>query len=133
MLIAKSASAALQDHLPKVVPGHVRNDLTAFRFPHYRAVGHFYHKAFSVLAVAALFAALFPVLCDVLPLMAEIGKGIESLVHLEDQVAALAAVAAVGAAVGHIEFSPEGDMAVAALAASDIDFCSICKHIFTSI
>ena len=55
------------------------------------------------------------------------------IVHNKDDVAALTAVTAVGAAGGDIFFPMEADLAVAALTGFDPDFCNIYKHGFPSL
>ena len=78
--------------------------------------------------IISLLFALLTVTGFVFADMPEICQGIQALVHLEDHVTAPSAVSAVRPAAGHIFFSAEGDVAVAALAASDIDSRSVCKH-----
>ena len=73
-------------------------------------------------------SAFLAVLCCVFAPVPVIRQGIESLIHLEDHIAAVAAVAAVRAAVRHIQFPAEAYMAVAAFAGPDPYFRSVCKH-----
>jgi len=48
--------------------------------------------------------------------MAEVGQGVESLVHLENNISALSAVSAVGTSGRHIQLPAEADMTVSAFA-----------------
>src|SRR5699024_3883144 len=85
-------------------------------------------KICAVLPVAAAFASRFPVSCRVFAPVTVVGQGVEAFVHLEDQVAAPAAVAAVRTAVRNIQLPPETAVAVAALAGPDIYLCSVSEH-----
>lgn len=58
----------------------------------------------------------------------EVDEGVEPFVDFEDDVAALASVAAVGAALWHTFGSFEGDFAVAAVAGGDLNSCAINEH-----
>ena len=129
VLVAKAALSALQDDLPAVVAGHVRNDLAGLGLFDHRALGHLQYDVVRVGAVASPLAPRLSVLCRVFSPVTEILERVQAFVHLKDHVAAPSAVAAVGAAVGHIELPPEAYMAVAALAGADEYFCSVCKHV----
>ena len=50
------------------------------------------------------------------------------VVAAQHDVAAAAAVAAVGAALGHVRLAAEGQAAVAAPAGADLDACAVVEH-----
>jgi hypothetical protein len=60
--------------------------------------------------------------------MAVIDQGIHAGIHLEDHVAAPAAIAAIGTAVRNIFLPAEGYMSVSAFTAYQYYFCSVSKH-----
>ena len=60
--------------------------------------------------------------------LAEAGQVAQVAVGDQDDIAAVAAVTAVGAALGHVLLAPEADAAVAAAAALDIDRGSVGEH-----
>ena len=119
--IAAAAVAALQEHLALADPGEVGEDMLL-------VVGEDLGSdrdlddevvaagAGAVLARAAL-AARSPEMLGV----AEVDQRIEAVDRLEDDVAALAAVAAVWAAIFDIFLAPEADRAGAAGAGADED------------
>ena len=82
-------------------------------------------RAFAVATAAAAFLTVFG---EVFALVSEIGEGGEVVVDLQNDVAALAAVAAVGTARGNIFFAVKCDGTVAAVAAFDKYDSGICKH-----
>jgi hypothetical protein len=78
--------------------------------------------------VTVSLAAFFAVSGTILAHMAEIRKRIQSFIHFEDDISALAAVAAIRTASRHKKFSPEADMAVSAFTGSYIYFHMVRKH-----
>ena len=60
--------------------------------------------------------------------MSKVYKSVQPRIHNEDQITALTAVPAVRAAVRHIKLSPEADMSVPALAGTDKNARTVCKH-----
>ena len=61
-----------------------------------------------------------------------IGKRIQTRIDLKNNISALAAVAPVRTSRSHKFFPPEADMAIAALAGTQYDFSTICKHVSSS-
>ena len=128
MLVAVSALSTGQKHHTAVFSGHIRDDASALRLPDDGPFGNLEDDVLSVLSAAVALSALLAVPGLILTDVPEICQGVQTLVHLKDHVAPSSAVSAVGAAVWHIFFSAEGNMAVATLAASDIDSRSVCEH-----
>ena len=113
--VAPAALAALAENIG-LIAGHVLDDLIGLRIPDQCAPGNPDGEALAVLAGFALAGAVHAVFGGVFALVAKIHQGGEIVVHLENDVAAVAAVAAVGAACGDIFFTVEGYAAVAAIA-----------------
>src|SRR5262249_48317264 len=82
---------------------------------------HPHDQVRSVVTILLLAAAGLAVASDQARLVFKIEQGRETLVDLEDNVAASAAVTAGGAAGRAILFAPEGNRAVTALAGLHID------------
>ena len=74
--------------------------------------------------------AVLTVLGNELTLVAEGEKGVCALVNSKNDIAASAAVTAVGTARRNVLFSMEGNGTVTAIACLDINFNIIYKHIF---
>ena len=72
--------------------------------------------------------AVLAVLGDEFAFVTEGEERVRTLVHAEDDIAASAAVPAVGAAVRHILLTVKGDGAVPAVARLDIDLDNVDKH-----
>ena len=112
-LVAPAAVAApAQDE--GLIVGHIPNDLLGLGIPDDGAPGDLDDQGCAVLAGAVLACAVAAVFCHVLALVAEVHQGGHAGVGLDDDVAAPAAVTAVGTAVGDILFPVEGHRAVAA-------------------
>ena len=115
MLVAVPADTAPQQHLFLLRLVHIRG---------YRIVlpqengahGHFDQQVFAPLAVAAVGAAVAAVFRRVFAVEAEVQQGMHIGVGIQDDIAAVAAVAAVRAAVHHEFFPVERHAAVAAVA-----------------
>ena len=118
--IAPAAPAALAEDIG-LAAAHVLNDLIGFSVPHQRAPGDADHQVGAVLARLAAALTVHAVFCHVFALVAEVHQGGHVVVHLQDNGAALAAVAAVRAAGRHIFFAVERHCAVAAVARPDRD------------
>src|SRR5699024_5860554 len=103
-------------------------DLTGLLVADDRAARHADDEVRAVLALAALAAAVFARRGDVFFLVAEVHQRGQVVIHLEDDRAAAAAVAAVRPAGGDILLAVEADLAVPALAGDDLDLCNIDKH-----
>ena len=126
MGVAPAAAAALGHH-HRVGAGQIGNDQAGLRLLEHGAPGHPDHKVVGVCAALPLGTAVLPVRRRVLALVAEVHQGGKVVVGHKDDVAAAAAVAAVGTARRH-EFLPvEGHGAVAALAGVQPDGCGINK------
>jgi len=95
--------------------------------PDHGAQGDLDDQVLPIPAGAALAGAVHAVGGHVFALIAEVHQGGHMPVHLEDHVAAPAAVAAVGSAGGHVFFPVEGHGAVASLAGFHSDFGGIHK------
>src|SRR5581483_1913002 len=80
------------------------------------ALGHFQHQVGPVLAEHIFAAAVAAALGLVFALVVEIQQRGEVRVYLQEDAAAVPAVAAIGAAVGHLLLAAKGDHAVAAVA-----------------
>ena len=66
-------------------------------------------------------------------LVAEIGKGVFPLIHLENNISAPSSVSPVGTAAGDIKLPAEGHVAVPSFAGFDKNFCVIGKHTLASL
>ena len=131
MHIAPAAVAALgRDE--RLVVRQVLDDLPGLLVADDRAARHADNEIRAVLALAALAATVFTRRGDVFLLIAEVQQGGEVVIHLEDDRAAAAAVAAVRPAGGNILLAVETDLAVAALAGDDLDLGNINKHWLSS-
>ena len=110
--------------------GHVLDNFVGLGVPHHSAPGHADDEIFAVLAPAAGALAVLAVGSYIFSLIAKVHQGGEIVVHPEDDAAAVAAVAAVGAALGDVLLPVKGHGAVAAVAGLHGDFYLIDKHIF---
>src|SRR5690606_21498364 len=86
------------------------------------ADGHGDDEVVAALAVFLLAHAAFPALRLEAALVAEVDQGVEVLVGLQPDAAAVSPVTAVGAALGNELLPPEAHAAVAALAGGHGDF-----------
>ena len=96
--------------------GHVVHDLPGVRVAQDRAARHLDAQRLAVAAAAALALTGLAVAGDVFALVAKVHQRGHVVVHLEDDVAAASAVAAVRAARGHVLLAVERHRAVAAVA-----------------
>ena len=106
---------------------HVGHNLAGFGLPDQGAPGDVDGEGLAVPAGLPAPLAVGAVSGGIFALIAEVHQGGHMVVHLEDDGAAPAAVAAVGAACGDVFLPVEGDGAVAAGAGFDRDFCFINK------
>ena len=103
MHIAQPAPAAFQNDLPPVVSGHIRDDLSRFQILNNRSLGNLNDQILSVGTVAAASFRLLLHLCATyLRTCRKSVSVFKAVVHLKNDIAAFAAVTAVGAAVGNI-------------------------------
>ena len=113
MLVPPAAAAALaEDKIGGI--GHILDDLVRGQISHDGASGHLDDQIFAVLAAAALALPVLAVRRGIFALVAEVHQRGQVVVDAQDDGAAVAAVAAVRAARGHVFFPVEGHRAVAA-------------------
>ena len=98
-----------------------------------RADGDFEGGVFAGLTGAVGAEAVASALCFVLGVEAEMDQGVVAEGGGHEDVAAVATVAAGGAAFGDKFFAAEGHAAVAAVAGFDPDSCFINKHAISSV
>ena len=115
MLVAPAATATLTQHKGGVV-GHILDDLAALGVAHQRAAGDADGQALAVLAGLAAALSVHAVACHIFALVAKVHQRGHIVVHLQDDGAAVAAVAAIGAAGGDVLLPMERHRAVAAVA-----------------
>ena len=129
MPVAPAALAAFGGH-KALCFAHIRHNGAAVCFFDYCAAGNFDFKVGSVFAVLFVSLSGQAVLCCIFSFVSEIRKRCKIVVNDENNVAALAAVAAVRAAGGNIFFTVKRNCARAAVAGFDLNFCYIYKHRF---
>ena len=127
VLVAPAAPAAARDGIVFAV-GHIVHDAAGLGIAYQCAAGHADIKAVPVPAGAALALTVGAVSGNVLALVPEVHQGGHIVVNDKNDVAALAAVASVGAAGRDVFLAVEGDCAVAAVAGSDAYSCFIHKR-----
>ena len=118
--VAPAAATALGDD-DRLAAGEVRHHKTGVGFFQHRAARYADDKVVAVGAGLALGAPVFAVLGGVLALVAEVHQGGEVVVRHKDDIAAAAAVTAVGTARRDKFFAVEGHHTVAALAGAHRD------------
>ena len=128
MLVAPAAASALAENKIRIV-GHILDDLIGRRIAHDRAARDLNDQIFPALAAAPCALSVLSVWCGVLALIAEVHQRGQIVVDTQDDVATLAAVAAVRAARRDVFFPVEGHRAVAAAAGLDENFNFIYKHL----
>ena len=118
MLVAPAASAAFAED-KRLLVGHILDNFAGFGITDQRAPGDTDGEALAVLAALAAALPVYAVTGYIFALIAKVHKGGHIVVHLHDDAAAVAAVAAVGAAGRYIFFPVKGHRAVAAVAGSN--------------
>ena len=127
VLVAPAAPAAFaQDEI--LARGHVLDDFAGLGIAHHGAAGHLDDEVLAPLAGAAGALPVLPVGGGVFSFIAEVHQGGEIVIHPQHDGAAVAAVAAVRPARGHVFLPVEGHRAVAAVAGLDEDPYLIYKH-----
>ncbi len=127
VLIAPAAASALaQDEFVHV--GHILDDGFGLRVLDDGAARNLDDQVFPALAGAARTLTVLAVRGLVFAFVAEIHQRGEVVVHLEDDGAAVAAVAAVRPARRDVFFTVERHRPVAAVSGLDVDFYFIDKH-----
>ena len=127
-------AAAAEDE--RLGVGHILDDLVRFRVAHDGAARHADREILALLAELARALTVHAVVGDVFALVAKVHQRGHVVVDNEDDVAAVAAVAAVGAARGDVLFAVERHRAIAALARAAEDARLInkrCCHVGTSL
>ena len=114
--VAEAASAAFRQHPPAAVLAQVGDHLGGLRIADQRSRGHLQHHLRRCMAVLIATAAGLAVPCPVLALEAEVEQRGEPLIGLEDDVAAVAAVAARGTPARDELLAAEGHRAGAPVA-----------------
>ena len=127
VLVAPAAAAALaEDEIVGI--GHILDDLIRLQIAHDGTSGDLDDEVFTVLAAAALALPVFAVRRGIFALVAEVHQRRQIIVDTQNDGAAVAAVAAVRAARGHVFFPVKGHCAVAARAGLDRNAYFINKH-----
>ena len=122
VLVAPAALAALQQRAGFPGGVHIRHHAAGLVIPDHRAHRHLDHQVFAPLAGATVGASVPAVFRRVLAFEAEVQQRMHVLVGIELDVAAVAAVAAVRAAVHHILLPVEGGGSVSAVSGLRRDF-----------
>ena len=125
--VAQPALAAAGHQQALAVLGHVADDLVGVDVDDHGTHRHDDGHVVAALAVFLLAHAALALLGLEAALVAEVDQGVEVLVGLQPDAAAIAAVAAVRAALGDELLAPEAHAAVAALSGNDGDFGFIYK------
>ena len=128
MLVAPAALTALCDNI-RLVAGNILNYCTGLLVADNGTAGNSYDKILAVLAGLEMALTVNAVGCHIFTLIAEVHKGGHIIVGNEDNVAASAAVTAVGTARSDILLAMESDGAVAALTGNEGNCCFIYKHL----
>ena len=125
MHVALAAVAAARDQQALAVLGQVADDLVGGDVDDLGADRHADGHVLAGLAVHLPAHAVLAALGAELALVAEVDQGVEVLVGLDPDAAAVAAVAAVRAAERDELLAPEADAAVAAAAGEHGDDCFV--------
>ena len=129
MNIAPAAFAALCGN--KALDfAHISHNRAGVCLLDYRSARNFDFKVGALFTVASAAFAALAVLSGVFPFVSEVGKRCKIVIDNKNNVAAFAAVAAVGSARGNIFFSVKRNGTCAAVACLDFYFSSINKHNF---
>ena len=128
VLVAKAALPAAQEHLALARPAHVGHHGPVLLAQEHRAHRHLDDQVLPALAMAAPGRAVRAFFGQILAVEAKIQQRVHVGVGVEDDVAAVAAVAAVRAAVLHEFFPVERHAAVAPVARLGGDFDPVHKR-----
>ena len=127
VLVAPAAPASLaEDEIGGI--RHILDDLVRGQIAHDGASGHLDDQVFAIFAAAALALPVLAVRRGIFALVAEVHQRGQVIIDAQDDGAAVAAVAAVRAACGHVFFPVEGHCAVAARTGLDRNAYFINKH-----
>src|SRR5690606_16111553 len=105
--VAASTHSALQQNDPLARSGEVGEHLLAFLIQHLRADGDLDHEVFRALARAVPAHAVTTAGGFEMLRIPEVDQGVEAGHRLHDDVAAPAAIAAIGAAIFDVFLAPE--------------------------
>ena len=130
--VAFASSAPFERDESLSVLEQIRDDLIRAGILYHRAYGHFDDEIFAALARTVASRASRAVLCAEMLFELELRKVVEIFVGEEYDVAAVAAVPAVGSAVRDVLFAMERDGSVAAVARLYEYLDVIQKHSFTT-
>ena len=119
MHVALAAVAATRHQQALAVFGQVADDLVGGHVDHFGADRHADGDVFAGLAEHLPALAVFAALRAELALVAEVDEGVEVFVGLHPDAAAVAAIAAIGAAEGDELLATEADAAIAAATGKD--------------
>ena len=120
VLVAPAAPAALTEDEGLAV-GHILDDLAGLGVPDESPSGDPDGETLSVLAAFAAALPIYAGRSHIFALVAEVHQRGHIVIHLHDDAAAVAAVAAVGATGGHVFLPVEGHGSVTAVAGPDGD------------
>ena len=128
MLVAHAAGPALGDDEPLIGLTDVGDDLAGVMIGDNGAQGHRDDAISAISAVHLLAHAVAAVLGPVVRVVGEVEQGVDGGVANEDDIAALAAIAAIGSALGDVLLAAHADGPVASLAGADEDCGAIEKQ-----
>src|SRR5205814_374187 len=109
----------------------IRQHHVGHRVLHHRAGGHVHHEIRAIATGAVVARTGTTAFGAVSGPFAAVEKRAHVGVHLQHDAAALAAVAAVGPALGHVLLAPEADAPVAAASRLHVDLRLIVEHALT--
>ena len=127
MLVAPATAAALAEDKVRIV-GHILDDLVRCGIAHDRTARDLNDEVLAALAGAARALPVLTGCRSIFALVAEVHQRGEVVVHAQDDIAALAAVAAIRAARGDIFFAVEGNGTIAAVTGLHRNLDFINKH-----
>jgi hypothetical protein len=133
VLVAASAASAFGDDDGLVGVGEVVDELAGLVIVEESADGDLEDSVFPGLAGAVGAEAVAAALSFVLGVETEVNQSVVTERGGHEDVAAVAAVASGGAALGNKFFAAEGHAAVATVAGLDPDSCLINKHAISSV
>jgi hypothetical protein len=127
--IAPPAGDASHGEDPRSRRGEIAEDLAGVPVRHDRPHGHAKDEIVAAGAVAVRALAVLAARGLVVALIVVVEQRVQGRIGLEPEAPAVAAVAAVGAAAGHVLLTPKADAASSAVTALDEDVDLIDKHV----
>ena len=131
MLVAPAAFAAFCNNVGFFI-GNIRKNSSGGSFADKGSHGNFYYKIRSGFSGHVAAGTVFAVFCNITFSVFKIDKAGDVGIADKNNVAAFAAVTAVGTAGIDVLFAVKSNCAVAAVAGLDSDFRGIYKHFYTS-